>query len=236
LRKRKVAFRTAQSGDRIPVGAGKKLLFYSASRPALGPIQLPINGYQGSLHEVKRPGRETDNSPPSSAQVSECTYTTLSLHRQEHLYLYPSIQQNVSQCLQSLHSVRTPPCTTAPVCWSRRDGFIAMVRVILSPICDASVCRAVIIVFRPNGESRTAVIQLEQARGLPHVTFVAVGSVPTEDKATIKLPTQHSANLRQSEFVIFHRIFWQVTEVATSLCNVLLLPLQSSATVRDVKS
>lgn len=57
------------------------------------------------------------------------------------------------------------------------------------------VCRAVIIAFRPNGESRTAVIQLEQAQGLSHVTFVAVGSVsvPIEDDAIIQLPTQHSA-------------------------------------------
>lgn len=68
-----------------------------------------------------------------------------------------------------------------------------MVRVLLSPVCDASVCRAVIIAFRPNFESRTAVIQLQQAQGLPHVTFVTVGSVPTEVDATIKLPTEHSA-------------------------------------------
>jgi len=67
-----------------------------------------------------------------------------------------------------------------------------MVRALLSPICDTSVCRAVIIAFRPNGDSGTAVIQKEQAQGLSHVTFVAVGSVQTED-ATIKLPTHHSA-------------------------------------------
>jgi len=38
--------------------------------------------WASSLHGVKRPGRETDPSPPSSAQVTECSYATLSRPRQ----------------------------------------------------------------------------------------------------------------------------------------------------------
>jgi hypothetical protein len=42
------------------------------SRMALGPTQPPIQWVQGSLSlGVKRPGREADHSPPSSAKVKE---------------------------------------------------------------------------------------------------------------------------------------------------------------------
>jgi hypothetical protein len=45
-------------------------LFTTVSRPALGPIQLPIQWVPGALSQrVKRPGLETDNSPPSSDEV-----------------------------------------------------------------------------------------------------------------------------------------------------------------------
>jgi hypothetical protein len=48
-------------------------LFTTASRTALGPTQPPIQWLPGALSlEVKRPGRETDHSPPSSAEVKEC--------------------------------------------------------------------------------------------------------------------------------------------------------------------
>jgi hypothetical protein len=40
----------------------------TASRPALGPIQLPIQWVQGAFSsDVKRPGREAYHSPSSSA-------------------------------------------------------------------------------------------------------------------------------------------------------------------------
>jgi hypothetical protein len=45
-------------------------LFTIASRPALGPTQPPIQWVPGALSlGVKRPGREADHSPPSSAEV-----------------------------------------------------------------------------------------------------------------------------------------------------------------------
>jgi hypothetical protein len=48
-------------------------LFTTASRTALGPTQLPIQWVPVALYlEVKRPGREADHSPPSSAEVKEC--------------------------------------------------------------------------------------------------------------------------------------------------------------------
>jgi hypothetical protein len=43
-------------------------LFITASRMALGPTQPPIQWVLG----IKRPGREADHSPPSSAEVNEC--------------------------------------------------------------------------------------------------------------------------------------------------------------------
>jgi hypothetical protein len=47
-------------------------LFITASRTALGPTQPPIQWVPGSLSlGVKRPGREADHSPPSSADVKD---------------------------------------------------------------------------------------------------------------------------------------------------------------------
>jgi hypothetical protein len=56
---------------RFPAGAGI-FLFTTASRTALGPTQPPIQWVLATLSlEVKRPGREADHSPPSSAEVKE---------------------------------------------------------------------------------------------------------------------------------------------------------------------
>jgi hypothetical protein len=47
-------------------------LFTTVSRTALGPTQPPIQGVPGALSlGVKRPGREANHSPPSSAEVKE---------------------------------------------------------------------------------------------------------------------------------------------------------------------
>jgi hypothetical protein len=57
---------------RFPAGAGI-FLFTTASRTALGPTQPPIQWVPGALSlGVKRPVREADHSPPSSAEVKEC--------------------------------------------------------------------------------------------------------------------------------------------------------------------
>jgi hypothetical protein len=54
-------------------------LFTTASRTALGPTQLPIQWLPGALSlGVKRPGREVDRSPPSSAEVKK--FVELYLH------------------------------------------------------------------------------------------------------------------------------------------------------------
>jgi hypothetical protein len=54
-------------------------LFTSASRTALGPTQPPIEWVPGALSlGVKRPEREADHLPPSSAEVKE--YVELYVH------------------------------------------------------------------------------------------------------------------------------------------------------------
>jgi hypothetical protein len=51
----------------------------TASRTALGPTQPPIQWVPGAISlGVKRPGREADHSPPSSAEVKE--WVELYLH------------------------------------------------------------------------------------------------------------------------------------------------------------
>jgi hypothetical protein len=53
-------------------------LFTTASSPALGPIQAPIQWVPGALSlGIKWPGRETDHSPPSGAEVKNAwSYTS----------------------------------------------------------------------------------------------------------------------------------------------------------------
>jgi hypothetical protein len=56
----------------LPARAGI-FSFTTASRPALEPTQPPIQGVPGALSlRAKRPGREADHSPPSSAEVKRC--------------------------------------------------------------------------------------------------------------------------------------------------------------------
>jgi hypothetical protein len=51
-------------------GGGMRFFFSPLSIPALGPTQSPIQWVPGALSlHVKQPGREADNSPPSSAEV-----------------------------------------------------------------------------------------------------------------------------------------------------------------------
>jgi hypothetical protein len=64
---------------------GLGIFFTTMSRMAPGPTQPPIPWVLGALSlEVKRPRREADHSPPSSAEVRECM--ELYLHSPIHLH------------------------------------------------------------------------------------------------------------------------------------------------------
>jgi len=55
------------------------------SKLALGPTHSPIQWVKGALClGVKRPGRETDHSPPSGTEVKECV--ELYLHSPDRFY------------------------------------------------------------------------------------------------------------------------------------------------------
>jgi hypothetical protein len=53
-------------------------LFATASRPALRPTQSPVKWVAGTLtSRFKRPGREADHSPSSSAEIKKAwSYTS----------------------------------------------------------------------------------------------------------------------------------------------------------------
>jgi hypothetical protein len=56
----------------IRPGRVKNFLFSTSSRQVLGPTQSPIQWVPGALSPgVKRPGRETDHSLPTSAEVKK---------------------------------------------------------------------------------------------------------------------------------------------------------------------
>jgi hypothetical protein len=63
-------------------------LLSTASRPALGPTQPPIQSVPGVLSPgVKRPGRDADHSPPSRAEFKKSGATpTLPTHLQDILF------------------------------------------------------------------------------------------------------------------------------------------------------
>jgi hypothetical protein len=58
-------------GSRVRFPAGAVEFFSSPPPPERlwGPLSLLSNGYKGSFSGVKRPGREADHSPLSSAEV-----------------------------------------------------------------------------------------------------------------------------------------------------------------------
>jgi hypothetical protein len=63
-------------GDRSSIpGRVKNFLFSRSSRPALRSTQYPIQWVPG----VKRPGREVDHSPPTSAEVKKMWIYTSTL-------------------------------------------------------------------------------------------------------------------------------------------------------------
>jgi hypothetical protein len=83
--------------------------FTTASRPDLGPTQLPIQWVPRALsRELKKLGREADHSPPSNAEFkNEWSYTPLpqysfmvwcSVKAQGQLYLYLQVQVTFSVC------------------------------------------------------------------------------------------------------------------------------------------
>jgi hypothetical protein len=58
---------------RFPAGAGNFFLHHRAQNGSGAPTQPLIQCVLGALSlRVKRPGREADHSPPSSAEVKEC--------------------------------------------------------------------------------------------------------------------------------------------------------------------
>jgi hypothetical protein len=66
------------SGVQLPAEMMGIFLFATASGPALRPTQPPIQRVPGALFPgIKRPGREADHSPPSSADVKNAwNYTS----------------------------------------------------------------------------------------------------------------------------------------------------------------
>jgi hypothetical protein len=52
----------------IRAGAGKS--YFCICRRVCSPPTLPVTGYRGISLGVKRPDREADHSPPSSAEVT----------------------------------------------------------------------------------------------------------------------------------------------------------------------
>jgi hypothetical protein len=65
------AYGLGDQGVRVWVLVAARI-FFASSRPVLGPIQPPFQWVLGALSPgVKRPGREADHLPPTSAEVKK---------------------------------------------------------------------------------------------------------------------------------------------------------------------
>jgi hypothetical protein len=68
-------------GQSSSPGRVKNFLYSTASRPALGSTQPPIQWVLGVLSQgIKRPGREADHSPPASAEAKKMWIYTSTPH------------------------------------------------------------------------------------------------------------------------------------------------------------
>jgi hypothetical protein len=67
---------------KLQYGVGKNFHFSMSSRQSLGPTQSPIQWVPGALSSgAKRPGREADHSPPTSAEFKKTwVYTSTPLY------------------------------------------------------------------------------------------------------------------------------------------------------------
>jgi hypothetical protein len=113
--------RSGWSGVRFPAEAGNFSLHHcvQVSRPVLGPTQPPIQRVPRPLSlGVKRPGRESDHSPPSSAEVKTAwNYTSNSPIRlygvviikkaQRQFYLYFKCDVFSGTCVSDFKMLRT---------------------------------------------------------------------------------------------------------------------------------
>jgi hypothetical protein len=73
-----IGYRLEDQGVGVLIAVGSRI-FSTSSRPVLGPTQPPIKWLSWALSlGVKRPGRETDHSPPVSAEVKKTwIYTSI---------------------------------------------------------------------------------------------------------------------------------------------------------------
>jgi hypothetical protein len=72
------------------------MIFDTPSRLSLGPTQTPIQWERGALFlGVKKPGCETDHSPPSSAEVKE--HVELYLRPQYAFMVWCSVKRKHEQ-------------------------------------------------------------------------------------------------------------------------------------------
>jgi hypothetical protein len=61
---------TAEGVRSLSPGRGRVFLLSTSSRPVLEPTQRPIQWVAGALSPgAKRPGREADHTPPTTAEV-----------------------------------------------------------------------------------------------------------------------------------------------------------------------
>jgi hypothetical protein len=69
-----------EGGVGVSVLVGSRIVSMS-SRPVLGCTHPPIKWVLGTLFQgMKRPGREADHSPPTSAEVKKCGSVYLLFH------------------------------------------------------------------------------------------------------------------------------------------------------------
>jgi hypothetical protein len=91
-------------GSRVqsPAGAGTSSLHHRVQNGSGAHAASYPMGTRSSFPGVKRPGREADHSPPSSAEVKECV--ELYLHSQYAFMTWCSLENNTGTTLPLLYT------------------------------------------------------------------------------------------------------------------------------------
>jgi hypothetical protein len=180
-------------GVRVPVRS--RIFFFSkSSRPALGSTQPPIQCVPRAVSSgVKRPGREADHSPPTSAEVKESGSIHPLLHtpswRSEKKRSYSCYQaaeapiffldNRLTDCGEVVSLMRRPPFTPRKIPGTHFCRYIQSLAVCCISVSEYNKCRLCISFRKQN------ILKLQRKHVISQGRFYTEPSLHISDVAEL---------------------------------------------------